>query len=316
MKIQNVIAVTGSIINIIVYFFESLSHFVGGNIYQFEVIKNFFYFEKKKQRNLFLFHKSNSTPSKYFYTHKNIGDQLYSDRQKNNKNIISSPFQLTLKEKERNNIIYTDNEKNLNKFNITIKKFSHSNLNNNKITYNNFINDNSTNKHINDKSSSDIQILKKINDSNLKTQNNNNYNLYDEDINLKNFLIEKFKMIFFFYCYSRKNNPSKFFRKLSYNILDLYYITLIQSNRYLGIIKQFEFIKKILLNEGQNNSLLLLKKLNLRNKEDRVSIIINKNKKIENSVISYFRNIIGNGSVSKTDYLIFKNLSNEIKNKI
>ena len=96
----------------------------------------------------------------------------------------------------------------------------------------------------------------------------------------------------------------------------MYYITLIQSNRYLGIIKQFEFIKKILLNEGQNNSLLLLKKLNLRNKEDRVNIITNKNKKIENSVISYFRNIIGNGSVSKTDYLIFKNLSNKIKNKI
>lgn len=96
----------------------------------------------------------------------------------------------------------------------------------------------------------------------------------------------------------------------------MYYITLIQSNRYLGIIKQFEFIKKILLNEGQNNSLLLLKKLNLRNKEDRVNIITNKNKKIENSVISYFRNIIENGSVSKTDYLIFKNLSNKIKNKI
>ena len=62
--------------------------------------------------------------------------------------------------------------------------------------------------------------------------------------------------------------------------------------------------------------MLLLKKLNLRNKEDRVNIIINKNKKIENSFISYFRNIIENGSVSKTDYLIFKNLSNKIKNKI
>lgn len=99
----------------------------------------------------------------------------------------------------------------MNKFNITIKKLSHSNLNNNKITYNNFINDYSTNKHINDKSSSDIQILKKINDSNLNTQNNNNFNLYDKDINLKNFLIEKFKMIFFFYYYSRKNNPSKNF---------------------------------------------------------------------------------------------------------
>ena len=102
----------------------------------------------------------------------------------------------------------------------------------------------------------------------------------------------------------------------SYNILDLYYINLIQLNRYLSIVKQFDFIKKIILNEVQNNSLLFLKKINLKNKEDRLNIILNKNTQIENSVISYFRNIIENECISKTDYLIFNNLSDETKNKI
>ena len=123
-------------------------------------------------------------------------------------------------------------------------------------------------------------------------------------------------MSFFFCCYSRKINYSNFVKKQSYKILDLYYINLIQSSRYLEIIKQFDFIKKIILNEEQNNSLLLLKKMNLKNKEDRVNILLTKNNKIENSVLSYFRKIIEDENVSKNDYLIFKNLSDEIKNKI
>ena len=123
-------------------------------------------------------------------------------------------------------------------------------------------------------------------------------------------------MSFFFCCYSRKINYSNFVKKRSYKILDLYYINLIQSSRYLEIIKQFDFIKKIILNEEQNNSLLLLKKMNLKNKEDRVNILLTKNNKIENSVLSYFRKIIEDENVSKNDYLIFKNLSDEIKNKI
>ena len=56
--------------------------------------------------------------------------------------------------------------------------------------------------------------------------------------------------------------------------------------------------------------------MNLKNKEDRVNILLTKNNKIENSVLSYFRKIIEDENVSKNDYLIFKNLSDEIKNKI
>ena len=59
-------------------------------------------------------------------------------------------------------------------------------------------------------------------------------------------------------------------------ILHWYYINLIQTNRYLEISKQFDFIKKLILNDNQNNSLLLLKKINLRNSDERIRYIINK----------------------------------------
>ena len=317
MKIQNVVAVTGSIINIIATFFSSLSHFIAGNTQKLEIIKNFFYFDKKNKRNLNLFHKSNSSPSKYYYSHKNFGNQLYVKQKFKSKTKISSKFEFKPKEKEKiNNIHNTDNEKTITKLKKPSKKFSHNNLNHNVIAYNNFINDSSTNKQIYDKSSSDIQILKDINDTNIYSQNSNNYNLYDEDINLKRIIIERLKMIFCFCFYSRKTNYANFVKKRSYQILDFYYINLIQSSRYLEMIKQFDFIKKVILNEEQINSLLFLKKINLKNKEDRVNLILTKNNKMENSVISYYRNVIVNENVSKTDYFIFKNLSDEIKNKI
>ena len=312
MKLQNVIALTGSIINIISYFLQSISHFIGSNMQKLEIIKNFFYFDKKNKRNLISFHKSNSSPSKNFHTHKNLDNKFYSKQQKKN---IPSTFLLSNKI-EKNSINNIINEKPISKINSPNKKFSHNQFNHNKSIYNNFINDSSTNKYINDKSSSNIQILKEINDSNLNTENNNNYELYYEDIKIKKYIFEKLKMSFFFCCYSRKINYSNFVKKQSYKILDLYYINLIQSSRYLEIIKQFDFIKKIILNEEQNNSLLLLKKMNLKNKEDRVNILLTKNNKIENSVLSYFRKIIEDENVSKNDYLIFKNLSDEIKNKI
>ena len=122
-------------------------------------------------------------------------------------------------------------------------------------------------------------------------------------------------MKFFFCCY-KKSNFSKFLKKQSYNILDWYYINLIQSSRYFEISKQFDFVKKLILNKGQNNSLLLLKKINLRKNEDIINFIPTNNNEIENSVISYFRNVIRPENASKIDYVIFDNLSMKIKNKI
>ena len=99
-------------------------------------------------------------------------------------------------------------------------------------------------------------------------------------------------------------------------ILHWYYINLIQTNRYLEMSKQFDFIKKLILNDNQNNSLLLLKKINLRNSDERIRLIPTKTNELENSVVSYFRNAIKPETFSKTDYLIFENLSEKIKKKI
>ncbi len=318
MKIQNVIAITGSIINVVAYFFESLSHFIGSNILKIEVIKHFFYFEKKSERNFLLLHKSISTPyiksnkkSKFYPILSNIENQKYI-----NKNILSTPPNFTTNEKEENNSINTDKEKK--KFKMPLKKYSHNNFINNNIVFNNFMNDSSIKKNKINKSSfeqSDIEMINKIHKKNMKPTIGNYFNLYDEDISLKNFLIQKFKMRFFFCCY-KKSNYSNYLKKQSYNILDWYYINLIQSSKYFEISKQFDFLKKLILNEGQNNSLFLLKKINLRKNEDIVNIINTKNNEIENSVISYFRNIISPENASKTDYMIFDNLSMKIKNKI
>ena len=99
-------------------------------------------------------------------------------------------------------------------------------------------------------------------------------------------------------------------------ILHWYYINLIQTNKYLEMSKQFDFIKKLILNDNQNNSLLLLKKINLRNSDERIRLIPSKDNELENSVVSYFRNAIKPEALTKTDYLIFENLSEKIKKKI
>ena len=49
MKIQNVIAVVGSLINIVFYFFQILSAFVGDNILKLNIIQNSFNFEDKNK---------------------------------------------------------------------------------------------------------------------------------------------------------------------------------------------------------------------------------------------------------------------------
>ena len=319
MKIQNAVAITGSIINVVAYFFESFSHFIGGNMLKLEVIKNFFYFEKKSDRNLFLFHKSISSPYKTNFSKKNkFHLPTIKENSKNDKNIISTTPQFTLNDKDENNSINTDKEKPLKQYKNPKKKFSHNNYFHHNLSSINFLNDDIIKKNILDKSSleqSDNQILNKIHKKNFNAPYNNHFNLYYEDIILQNYLIEKFKMTFFF-CIYKKTNYSKFLKKQNYNILHWYYINLIQSSRYFEISKQFDFLKKLILNEGQNNSLLLLKKINLRNNEDFVNLIPTKNNQIENSVISYFRNTIKPENASKTDYMIFDNLSMKIKKKI
>ena len=82
------------------------------------------------------------------------------------------------------------------------------------------------------------------------------------------------------------------------------------------MLKQFEFIKKLLLNYGQINSLFFLKKINLKNEDEKENLIAIKNNNVENAVINYFKNVIKNVNISKTDSFIFDNLSEKIKIKL
>ena len=57
-----------------------------------------------------------------------------------------------------------------------------------------------------------------------------------------------------------KKIKSKF---LNYILFDWYYVHLIKYQKYLNLVKQFEFLKKVILNEGQIKSLSFGKKINM-----------------------------------------------------
>ena len=88
---------------------------------------------------------------------------------------------------------------------------------------------------------------------------------------------------------------------------------LVQTDRYLELIKQFDFIKRILLNEAQVNSLEFLKKIDLKNENERENLLFIKKNNIENIVINYFRDILKSGDVSRSDAFIYDNLNEKIK---
>jgi hypothetical protein len=88
---------------------------------------------------------------------------------------------------------------------------------------------------------------------------------------------------------------------------------LMQTDRYFELIKQFDFLKKILLNEGQINSLEFLKKIDLKNEEEKDNLLFIKKHNIENIVISYFREALKSGNISRSDAYIYDNLSDKIK---
>ena len=101
------------------------------------------------------------------------------------------------------------------------------------------------------------------------------------------------------------------------NLLQYYYIQLIQINRYLKIIQDFDFLKKLFLNNYQIKSLYFLKRINLTNEKERNSFIENSNSpNIDDYVIQYFKSLLSLNDLSKIDKLILSNLSEEIKNKI
>ena len=97
----------------------------------------------------------------------------------------------------------------------------------------------------------------------------------------------------------------------------MYYIHLIEVNRYLRILQEIDFIKKLLLNQNQINSLMFLKKINLNSLEERKTFFENNDFiNMENNVISYYKSILNSLNISKIDKMLYENLSDRIKNKI
>ena len=97
------------------------------------------------------------------------------------------------------------------------------------------------------------------------------------------------------------------------DLLHWYYINLIDANRYLRIVKEMDFIKKLILNKEQIKSLVFLRKINFYNYEERNNLFQTTNPQ---SVISYFKNAFNTLSISEHDKIIYENLSDDIKNKV
>ena len=303
VKLQNVIAVTGSIINIFIYFFEAISHFVGENIQKLDFIKNTFDYDDMKSKKIKIIknysHHGTDINLKNIHTHEcnDIQSKFDSSVKKTNhkKNVCS--FNLDENKKENNN-------KTIKIFNLTNKKNDNSiNNHNNKI-----------NNQLSYEKSGENLILKIKTDKTF-TDNLHSYIDKNEELSLSYMIIENIKMNLIFCCISKKKLSKNFNTKNS-NLYHWYYIYLIQSHRYLDMLKQFEFIKKLLLNYGQINSLFFLKKINLKNEDEKENLIAIKNNNVENAVINYFKNVIKNVNISKTDSFIFDNLSEKIKIKL
>ena len=325
MKIQNAVAITGSIINIIIYFFESLSHFVGGNMQKLEILQNTFDFEGKKRlrrqltlnNNHFSQISANNLQNLSYHDLNEIQFKFDSSIKKMNKNLQSSLFNLTQKEKD---VLFNNN--NAKKMKILTNKIKLANSNIQSIPSqdtNENINININKKHsiknFDKVEQSGSNLLQKLKTSKTITSNLHSYLDEEEELSLGYMLTENIKMSLFYCCYS-KRRLTNYFKTENSSLLHWYYVYLIQSSRYIEMVKQFDFIKKLLLNEGQINSLLLLKKINLKIEEERENLITIKNNDVENTVVNYFKNLIKSEYITKTDTFIFENLSEKVKNKI
>ena len=321
MKIQNVIAIAGSLINLIFYICELLTAFVGDNILKLEIIQNTFDFSDRnnyikpifKRSKTFIvnecsneinrFNSLNLFHSKIFNLRmKTIKHNKKPKRRSIFSSISISNHLLNTKiDLTNNKVMYStdiENVKNSN-YNVNNNKTNDDILLNQTIIYKNC--DNSKN-----------EILKHDPLQKIKTQPIENLKSSAQKINNSKMRTERIKMYLFFFCYNKKLYD-KISRNKNSNIIHWYYLHLVQTDRYLELIKQFEFIKKILLNEAQVNSLEFLKKIDLKNEHERENLLFIKKNNIENIVINYFRDLLKSGDVSRSDAFIYDNLNENIK---
>jgi len=308
VKIQNLIAEIGSFINIFIIFFGAINKYLGENIRQLDVILSLFNFEEKK-----IINNNNSMVKK---SKTNIVKNLkYNDLiKKNNRNTKN------LKVLDKANLFL-----NLNQSDISLKEnysknyksslfkitTNDNNISNNQFIYKNDIKKNYIQQKYQDKISNEhsgINLLQRLNTQPIISSNYINYKSYIIQ-NKKSlyFRKEHLKVCFHLFCCVRN------FKSKNMNLLHWYYINLIDANRYLRIIKEMDFMKKLILNKEQIKSLVFLRKINFYNYEERNNLFQTTNPQ---SVISYFKNAFNSLSISEHDKIIYENLSDDIKNKV
>ena len=323
MKVQNVVAIVGSLLNLVRYFCSNISHFIGLNIQKLEIIQNSFNFEEKNKKKI-LFQKNQNLSNQIVTNNSKVKNDSPVIIPKNsnklvNGNIIiqNSLFESSNLDGENSVHLKKEKKSNVTSSNALLNKLPISLTQNTAI--NNFINTNtnqtlSNNLIVNNKDKaineqSGYQFL--TNKSNCSQKSS--VNIYKEDINIIFVIINNIKLKFS--CCYKKNTNSK---NNTLSLLNWYYIYLIQSERYLEIVKEFDFIKKLILNNQQNRSLLFLKKININDENEKENLINIKDNNFENSVISYFNDLLkrANSNISRTDWFIMENLSDNLKKNI
>ena len=302
-KFQNVFAILGTIINILLNVCLFITYIFGESFRKIEVLNNFFEFEEKNDLGFNIIKKN-------FTQNFNSKIFIIPKPNKNNKLKIkkNNQFKTTITNSQYEKKIQEDILKNSN-----IKE------NNNIYIYgaNNDYKKNNTNQ-----SNSKLVINNNrrtslpLSTSNTLINNKYNNNFIKSNLSLKTIIKENIK-IYCFFCCSNKKNYTQYINVKHAHLLQYYYIKLIQINRYLRNVQEFDFLKKIFLNNHQIKSLFFLKRINLTNRKERDEILENKNSPyIENNIIDYFKNQISLNNLSKIDKLILNNLSDHIKEKI
>ena len=300
LKVQNVIAICGSLINFIFFLFETISHIIGESMLKLEIIKSNFYMEDVKKNNMTTFKRINT----YEFHSTKMGDigeinkieNIHKNINKNN--VHSSLFSLTINENDENCIE---------------KKIKFKNFNNHKSLNNKTLNlkiDLKKKSKFEKKFDFNQQLLLKRQKSQpliIKKENKILDSFYEKRENLK---------MYFLVCCNNKKFYSKYFNQKNASILHWYFIYLMQFNRYLELMKQFEIIKKLLLNEYQIKSLLLLKKLDLKDEKERDRLMSLRYGDNENYVIHYFKKVFKQGNIDKYDFFIYQNLNEEVQKNI
>ena len=283
-KIQNVIAVVGSLINIIIFIFKGICSLIAENLWKYEIINNSFEIEENVKKNNFFIKKSNTeiikiSENHFIYNKKNQNNKIFVhqnedlDMNKNSKNFKTSLFKLNT-----NDNINTNNSLKFDKIKNANANISHE--------------------------QSGSYLLQKLNSyplTTLKIFNKKFLNKEQKQSIFKNFNI----------CFMYK------IHKQYSGFLKWYYYYLLEINSYVRNIKEFDFLKKIILNEYQINCLMYLKKINLNNMDELKYLNELKNNiNLENKVISYYNEILKNVNGSKIDNMLYDNLSEKIKCKI